>query len=354
MKVSNSNSWIMPAEWWRHTATQLHWPSNSETWPGPRLTKLEEVYCNIIEELHFYESIHLFVENLDVRNRVMQKLSGRAIDLDRVIIHQKKINNIWARNSGPFFVKDEQGNFVILHQNSFTGRGESNSMRYDHALPEYIAQKFGISSVDPGVSIGAGNVEVNGEGIVLALESKLMGQKRNDKHSKTKIETALQRFLGADQVVWLRAIEADDSNCHADSMTLTRWLNNHTVLTMVSEDPEDRYYEVSQENLSVLNSVSLSDGGKLDVVTLPLPKIEITEEKAVKNQKFGPANYAGFYIANGAVLVSVFNHHHDQKAMGLFKSYFPGRKIIPIDCSNLIWGGGTIHSITLPWYAPIK
>src|SRR5690554_6230007 len=140
----------MPAEWERHSATQLHWPSNPETWPDERLERVEEVYCNIIEELHFFEPIHLFVENLEVRDRVMQKLANRAIDLDRIIIHQQKINDIWARDCGPIFVKS--GDEFLITNWGYNAWGEKYPpWEDDNRLPEYVANKFGIKSVATGM-----------------------------------------------------------------------------------------------------------------------------------------------------------------------------------------------------------
>ncbi|NIT55833.1 MAG: agmatine deiminase family protein, partial [Aliifodinibius sp.] len=47
------------AEWERHSATQLHWPSNTENWSSESFEQVEELFCKLIEELHFYEVIHL-------------------------------------------------------------------------------------------------------------------------------------------------------------------------------------------------------------------------------------------------------------------------------------------------------
>ncbi|MDZ7805722.1 MAG: agmatine deiminase family protein [Gracilimonas sp.] len=135
---------FMPAEWEQHSATQLHWPSNSDNWSEEMLGKLEEMFCNIIEELHFFEVIHLFVENLKARNRVMNRLSLKAVDLDRIVIHQKKINDIWARDCGPIFAKDEQGSKVILNW-GFNAWGEKyKPWSDDNTIPSFVAKKYNI------------------------------------------------------------------------------------------------------------------------------------------------------------------------------------------------------------------
>src|SRR5690625_3145564 len=52
----------MPAEWEKHAATQLHWPSNRDTWPGSHLKKVEAVFLDIIDVLHNCEPVVLLVD----------------------------------------------------------------------------------------------------------------------------------------------------------------------------------------------------------------------------------------------------------------------------------------------------
>ena len=59
-----------------------------------------------------------------------------------------------------------------------------------------------------------------------------------------------------------------------------------------------------------------------------------------------PASYANFYITNYAVLVPIYDHPNDGKALDLITPLFPKRKIIPIRCKTLIWGLGGIHCLT--------
>ncbi|HBX64763.1 MAG TPA: hypothetical protein DEG32_00865 [Balneolaceae bacterium] len=34
----------------------------------------------------------------------------------------------------------------------------------------------------------------------------------------------------------------------------------------------------------------------------------------------------------------------------MLRKYFPTRKVIGIDCADLVWGQGSIHCITQQWY----
>jgi agmatine deiminase len=59
-----------------------------------------------------------------------------------------------------------------------------------------------------------------------------------------------------------------------------------------------------------------------------------------------PASYANFYIANTCVLVPTFADPHDEVALSILRECFPHRRVIGIDCRELIWGLGTFHCLT--------
>src|SRR5680860_1552546 len=80
-KILTFQDYRMPAEWHPHAATQLHWPTNRQTWPGNRLQKVEEVYLNIIEILHQYEPLYLFVNDEETKNYVLKLFESRTINL---------------------------------------------------------------------------------------------------------------------------------------------------------------------------------------------------------------------------------------------------------------------------------
>ena len=59
-----------------------------------------------------------------------------------------------------------------------------------------------------------------------------------------------------------------------------------------------------------------------------------------------PASYANFYIANECVLLPTFNDPNDAAAASTLQEVFPSRRIVPIDCTELIWGLGAFHCLT--------
>ena len=337
----------MPAEWSRHSATQLHWPTNRSTWPGERLKRVEKVYLDIIEVLNKYEPIHLFTGNSKTTAKVKDLFRARNIDPSGITIHEIPVNDVWARDCGPIFIKTENG-FTITNWGYNAWGGKYPPYAADDALPDYISGIYHIGQIKPGMILEGGSIEVNGEGALLTTESVLLNPNRNPDLSKSEIEAKLSEYLGIDQIIWLKkGLAGDDTDGHIDD--ITRFLNTDTVLTMICDDKNDVNYSALQENLEILSNVRLKNGKSLNIITLPLPQTKI-EGTTVDGSEYVPASYANFYIANGVVLVPLYDKHYDQQALELFQQYFPERDVIGIQCADLVWGQGSIHCITQQWY----
>jgi agmatine deiminase len=183
-----------------------------------------------------------------------------------------------------------------------------------------------------------GSIEVNGAGALLTSESCLLNKNRNPSLSRPEIETRLRDFVGVRQILWLGlGIEGDDTDGHIDD--LTRFISEDAVVTVVDDDRSSANYKPLQENLERLRSMKI-DGKPLEIFTLPMPKKIVREELTL------PASYANFYIANTCVLSPTFADSKDEEALEILQSLFPTRRVIGIDCRELIWGLGAFHCLT--------
>ena len=183
-----------------------------------------------------------------------------------------------------------------------------------------------------------GSIDVNGTGALLTSESCLLNKNRNPNLSRNEIEQRLRDYLGVSDILWLGdGIAGDDTDGHIDD--LTRFVSERTVVTVVEENRDDENYEPLQKNLALLREMKIG-GRKLDILTLPMPK------KIVREGLRLPASYANFYIANTCVLVPTFADPSDEIALSVLRECFPDRRVIGIDCRELIWGLGTFHCLT--------
>jgi agmatine deiminase len=140
-------------------------------------------------------------------------------------------------------------------------------------------------------------------------------------------------------VVWLgRGIAGDDTHGHVDD--LCRFVAPGRVVLCAESDPSDENYAPLAENRERLASARDAAGRRLEVIPLPMPAPIVFDGVRL------PASYANFYIANGRVLVPVFNDPRDRLALGILAELFPDREVTPIYARDLVWGLGTIHCMT--------
>jgi agmatine deiminase len=344
----------MPAEWERHSATQLHWPSNRETWPGNRLFLVEKVYLDIISVLHRYEPIVLLVDHEVDPSYVKQRLIEYDVDMKQLFMFQIPLNDVWARDCGPIFVKKLSGQSGKMPEYAITNWtynawGEKYPpFDSDNKIPEWFAEQFSLEIFTPDMVLEGGAIDTNGDGVLLTTESVLLNPNRNPSLTRKNIEEHLEQYLGMEKIIWLKkGLAGDDTDGHIDD--LTRFLNKDTVLTMICEEETDVNDAALKENLNILRQSTNQYGQPLQIETLPLPKTRI-EGTTVDGSEYVPASYANFYIANGVVLVPFYDKRIDQMAADLLSRYFPDRDVIGIECADLVWGQGSIHCITQQLY----
>ncbi len=343
-----AEGFYMPAEWETHSSTMLIWPHNRSTWPGKSLEKAEAVYLDIVQVLSEYEPILLIVADKPIKVRVASLFEMRQINTEQIKIVVQPVNDIWARDCGPIFIRNKTGYFSITNW-EYNAWGEKYPpWDDDNKLPLWIAETFGVTAYSTNMVLEGGSIETNGEGLFLTTESVLLNKNRNPQLSKEDIEQQLYHYLGADKVIWLsEGLAGDDTDGHIDD--LTRFVNKNTVITAYTDDKEDINHRVLHENYERLKSSTDQNGNKLNVITVPIPHTKI-EGETVDGSEYVPASYANFYVANGVVLVPLYDERFDDEILDLFAQYFPDRDIKGIPCADLVWGQGSIHCITQQLY----
>lgn len=328
----------MPAEWEKHTAIWLAWPYEPTTFPD-RVDRVEETYIQIITEIHESEDVNLFVKDRKTKNKVTNLLDEAKVDLDKVHLYIFNYADVWFRDYGPIFVKNHNHELAMLHWEFNSWGDKYDLLLKDKQIPEVIKKKLGIKYFKPGIVLEGGSVDVNGLGTLLTTEQCLLNSNRNPHLNKEQIENYLSKFLGTRHFIWLKkGILGDDTDGHIDD--LARFVNPTTVVCAYQEDKNDQDYGALYENYEILCKSLDQDGNKLNIVKLPMPKALSDEGEPL------PASYTNFYIGNTKVLVPIFNHKNDAKALFILKTLFPTKKVVGIDCVDLVYGFGTIHCIS--------
>jgi agmatine deiminase len=92
--------------------------------------------------------------------------------------------------------------------------------------------------------------------------------------------------------------------------------------------------------LKQLKEMRLLNGKQLNIIEIPMPGDVIWEDQRL------PASYANFYISNGSVVVPTYRSANDDKAIQLLEGCFPGREVVGIDSTDIIWGLGSFHCLS--------
>ena len=347
----------MPAEWEPHAATWLAWPYFEGDWPG-KFDPIPWVYAEIVRTLTKHERVELVVNNAAGARKARRILERADAHSDNIRIHHWPTNRIWLRDSGCIFIKKHsvsarldsrrpphEANFRVL-KFRFNAWAKYSNWRLDEKIGSFMAKAAHAEEVRPisankRTVLEGGSIDVNGAGTVLTTEECLLSkvQERNPRMTRVHYEKMFADYLGAPHTIWLgRGIHGDDTHGHVDD--LTRFVSKNTVVTMVEPNVNDINHAPLRANLRRLQAARDQDGRQLNVVEIPMPQPVVFEGRRL------PASYANFYIANGVVLVPVFNRSNDRVALNTLAELFPTREVVPIYSGDFIWGFGAMHCMT--------
>ena len=330
----------MPAEWEPHEATWLSWPHKEESWPGT-FDFVPGIFVELTRHLAESELVRINVADADFAERVNGLLRAGGVNLDAVRFHFNPTNDAWVRDHGPIYVVGDGGRRArAINDWGYNAWGDKYPpYDLDDIIPTRIAEEMNEVLFQPGIVMEGGPLDVNGRGTLVTTESCLLNPNRNPHLNREQIEQYLKDYLGATNILWLgEGIAGDDTDGHVDD--LTRFVAPDTVVTAVEDDPGDENYGVLVENYERLSRMKDQDGKLLRVVKLPMPGPVYFEDQRL------PASYANFYIANKSVIVPTYRHANDAKACQILQRLFPDRRVVGVDCVNLIWGLGSIHCVT--------
>ena len=335
-ETPSSLGYRMPAEWETHSGTWLTWPHNPETWPEQDMQQVETEFMGIIRPLAKNESVHIIVNDEYMENAVESTLNANNVEMKNIFLHDIPTNDSWIRDYGPNFIIQSDGK-VAANDWDFDSWGRKYKWELDDLAGTVIAEESGLHHFKPEIVLEGGAIEVNGAGTCVTTESCILNPNRNNGISRDAMETVLKDYLGISKVIWLHGeMEGDDTDGHIDN--LARFVNPTTMVCAIEEDDEDPNYRCLKNNFDHLRSATDQDDKLFEIVALPMPGY-------IGSPRL-PASYANFYIANKSVLVPVYGHSNDKRALSILEPLFPEREIIPIPSTTIIWGLGGVHCLT--------
>ncbi|MDR1498503.1 MAG: agmatine deiminase family protein [Puniceicoccales bacterium] len=326
-----------PAEWAPQSAVWLSWPSNPALWlecfdrVGPKFAEFAAAISRH-EPVHINCAAHL-------QALARSQLNEARADLSVITLHNHPTNDVWCRDHGPLFVKNETTGEVALTDWQFRGWGGKFDAALDNEVPRLVSEALNLRRFAFDFELEGGAVETNGAGQLLATEAVLNNPNRNAGRDDSAFQDALREGLGVSQILWLGdGLANDDTDGHIDN--LARFFKADGIVAAVEHNPTLPNYRPTQENLARLRALRTPTGGTFDIVELPLPAPIRYAGRDL------PPSYANFLIINDAVLVPVFAQDGDDRALGILRELFPKRKVSGIDCRILLIEGGALHCLS--------
>ena len=331
-----SLGFAMPAEWEPHAATWMCWPFDAEEWKG-HLEGARGEFATLVETIAGHEPVHLLCHDDDVERDARSRMAS-----ENVHFHRVALDDVWFRDNGPIFVTREKGgerevSFVNWRFNAWGGKFD---YELDDRATEAVAEIVGADHFDLPLVMEGGSIDVNGAGVALTTRSCLMTPTRNPREGEDDLERQLHQALKIRRLLWLDCgLEGDHTDGHVD--TIARFVDPRTIVCATCDDPSDPNHRSMLANLEALRGFSDLEGRPFDLVELPLPK----RRREDAGERLA-CTYANFYIANGLVVVPLYDDPNDEQALEILKPLFPGREVVGLPAVSIITSGGAFHCLT--------
>ncbi|MGK2941555.1 MAG: agmatine deiminase family protein [Immundisolibacter sp.] len=333
---------VLPSEWAPQAAVLLTWPHAYSDW-ADTLHTTETEFVGFAAAIAQREPLIVACHDEDHRRHVADRLARTDAPPARLTLAIAPSNDVWVRDHGPLTVL--RGRQRVALDFGFNGWGGKYRAELDDAVTRTLANQDALGDIAiesvPWVLEG-GNLEVDGEGTLLATRPCLMSETRNDPAAAQALLAALPTLLGVQRLLWVDRgdVLGDDTDGHID--TLARFCDAHT-LAYTCADPADREQHTALDGLEEqLKALRQADGRPYQLVPLPVPA-PLHDDDGRRL----PANYANFLIINGAVLVPTYDDPHDALALDRLAGCFAGRTVVPVPARAIVGQNGSLHCASM-------
>lgn len=345
----------MPGEFEPHSRCWMLWPERPDNWrnqAGPA----KKAFADVAKAIARFEPVVMGVSRQEFETA--EKFLSPA---SNIILVEMEADDAWMRDVGPTFIKNRQGEVRAVDWR-FNAWGGLNGGLYfpwdkDEKIARTVMELSRIDGYKAPLILEGGSIHVDGEGTLLTTEQCLLHPNRNPSLARDEIESVLKDYLGVDAVIWLgQGVYGDETDGHVDNLCC--FAGPGEILLHWTDDPADPQYDISRDALKRLSRARDGKGRPFTVHQLHQPgPLFMSEEESKSLEKSNPcmirekgarlaASYVNFYMANGGIVMPVFDDPQDQAALDLVQSVFPDRKIIPVQAREILLGGGNIHCIT--------
>ncbi|MEY4905816.1 MAG: hypothetical protein RLZZ292_3631 [Bacteroidota bacterium] len=361
------------------------------------------VQLEMIRQIAPYSVVKVAVANDSLATYVTSKLSYELIQTNQVKIIVLPHQEVWARDIGPNFVVNAQGEKAIVdYDYNYWGYQKAGdpSLKTDETADENVAKSMQLPCFSTNLVTEGGNHEVNGKGVLIASEVVALG--RNPTMTLAQIEAEYKRLIGVKKIIWLKkGVREDDQTFrgvlknekgetvytviptggHVDEVA--RFVDANTIL-LSSIDSSDLKDPIAletatrmEENYQILKAATDQDGKPFRILRMAVPKTYQTTmqpgdgvydyikdltyldksvfPKGKPIKVIAATSYINFLIVNELILTTKYARsskdkelvRRDENARKVLQVAFPNKKIVQIDAMPINLGGGGLHCITM-------
>ncbi|AEV95923.1 agmatine deiminase [Pediococcus claussenii] len=344
----------MPGEFETHKGVYILWPQRPDNWRNGG-KPAQKTFVEVAKAISEFEHVTVGVNDDQYTNaRNMLPAEVEVVEISN--------DDSWIRDCGATFVTNDDGTLRAVDWTFNAWGGLVDGLYFPWDKDDRVAQKMSEMErtdryrLDDFILEG-GSIHVDGEGTLITTEECLLSEGRNSQLSKEQIEEVLKEHLNLEKIIWLkRGIYLDETNGHVDN--IANFVKPGVVALAWTDDENDPQYEISKENLEILENAVDAKGRKIKVEKLYLPKpVLITKEESMGVDSIDgsqprtegerlAASYVNYYTANGGIVFPKFNDPMDVKAEETLQRLYPDRKIVGVSAREILLGGGNIHCIT--------
>lgn len=323
----------MPAEWAPHRRTWLAWPCRTGLW-GRHLEDAKLAYAGVAQAIAEFEPVTVVARPDLTADASLYCGKGIAV----LPMPQ---DDSWIRDTGPSFLVHDDGRLGGVAW-TFNGWGQTYpDHAEDAAMGRRLLEHLKAELFTTSLVLEGGGIHVDGEGTAMLCEASVLEPLRNPDRSRATVEAELAELIAVDRVIWLEGgLNDDETKGHIDNLACFTAPGKVLTLDPATASETDR--PALERNLAILESATDAKGRKLEIKLVPLPK-----PKQRDDGRLLTLTYINFYPCNGGVIVPMFEDNADDTAQKIIGQAFPGRRVIALDATALLHGGGGIHCITL-------
>lgn len=317
-----------PAEWEKHEATWIFWPTRPDAYLYGSPDEYHMVlnsFTRLVDVISAFEPVHVVVseeKHAEAEYWLKQRATLHVIDID----------DAWARDAAPTFITTKKGLTALCWK--FTGwGGRFSPFEKDAKVAAQIARMIEVPVISSTMGMEGGGIHSNGKGTLMTTDPVLYDKGRNEFSNKSELQDQLKKTLGANELLSLPGVfHGDDTGGHVD--VVAAFHPENLVLLNDCSEREDPNYK------STLLNKEYFLAHQWESVAIPQPPATYTGDSRLAY------SYLNFYLCNDALIAPSFGLNLDKRVRDQLQELFPNRDVISLEARPFYWGGGGIHCVT--------